>query len=212
MTLSTITFVHKLFLPLLATTLLFLAGCATPYTALMDYKGADAGTVVVGAGISQNAGFSQVGVTVRRRGTPNVASVDYSGGGSFLSAPRDFENQQEHGTITLLKLPPGEYELFRYGGNYRYGRYIYYFSPRKEFSIPFTVKTNEITYLGRYIVHGIPAIANELPYAARLMVDDKRDADITVAKKKRPALENASVTSFAPKVGEFIAPSIQVIR
>jgi hypothetical protein len=61
----------------------------------------------------------------------------------------DFSGADEEGVLFAAVLPPGDYEIFRYG--FRWGDYANTTQPY--FSIPIRVRAGEALYLGRFVVH-----------------------------------------------------------
>lgn len=61
----------------------------------------------------------------------------------------DFSGADEEGVVFAAALPPGDYEIFRWG--FRWGDHANTTQPH--FSIPIRVRAGEALYLGRFIAH-----------------------------------------------------------
>lgn len=103
------------------------------------------------------------------------------------------------GAVRALQLPAGAYRL----ANFRIKEVVAnrQWKARQDFSIPFTVTANEVTYLGEFLGTGVlgPSFlgvrAIEKPY---FLVSDQRARDMPIAEKEQPEVRGLPVRSVAP--------------
>ena len=67
---------------------------------------------------------------------------------------RDFETSDREGSIFLLQLPVGEYEIYDYQFYWNGGMAERSYMSANGLAIPFKVNENEITYLGEFLAWG----------------------------------------------------------
>jgi hypothetical protein len=111
--------------------------------------------------------------------------------------------------VFAVPLPPGDYEFFTYlgyapgGGDTNYGR------PRVDFSIPFTIAAGRTTYVGEYIVESRPQMRStgRLVAEARIVVADRLDRDLAVAKDAGRAVGAAAPASSVPDLKHINLPN-----
>jgi len=123
----------------------------------------------------------------------------------------DFKDTDEEGIVVVRALPPGDYEFFQFSGEEQLGiriprtRYTvrpgdYEFFPlagenrqaiaRARYSMPFTIKAGETTYLGNFHLlvrrqtNGFPGLNSFSGYFFRLT--DENSRDLAIAKNKKP--------------------------
>lgn len=124
----------------LATTL-GLAGCAPT---LPTYTGADAGRAVIGIGAGPETRNFMLNLSYRRVGSEASGMFHFSQ--LSLAERPDYRD----GVIRTELLAPGEYELYTYSATRYVGMTQTSFKPRQPFSIRFTIRPGETTYLGNY--------------------------------------------------------------
>jgi len=103
------------------------------------------------------------------------------------------------GVVRAIELPAGAWRVasFRLESSITNRRW----SPRQEFSIPFTVSPGEVTYLGEFLAtgtYGKPLLglrAVEKPY---FLVSDQRARDVPIAARETPEIGGMPVRSVAP--------------
>jgi hypothetical protein len=171
---------------------LFLSGCATQINT--SYRGPDAGVLVASIGYTEPKGefydlfFAETGSGHKPWGVigihtePDIyRTLDYTG--------------RDTGSVDILHLKPGAYEIYRVEEGPIGNSYI----SARPFSIPFTIKPGETTYVGSYT--GIMVGANEKtlfgdnlkPAGVYFVVSDKHERDIAVARRREPTLPPVTV-------------------
>lgn len=93
-----------------------------------------------------------------------------------------------HGRVASLPLPAGDYEFYAwklrepspYGGTE--------YSPKQTFSYPFSVRPGQATYIGQINLHLSERNTQ------RITVEDKRERDLAVLRKKHPSLGTLQMT------------------
>jgi hypothetical protein len=111
--------------------------------------------------------------------------------GFFSPRPNDLDYQgREAGRVITRELPPGAYEIHDFGFR---GTLIVAgveWSSASPFSIPFTIKPGEATYLGniaRAPSLGTP-LERELGAVGYFVISDQSERDLPLARAKTPTL------------------------
>ena len=184
---------------------LLTSACATKLP--IDYKGADAGTVIVGLGATDTQ-FQSWTLLFRRKGdaTKAIGSFYYQKKGFLGTGTKpDYESDdkgiEEHGVVLAASLPPGDYELYGVSEFLNGGTIQITYTSREPLSMPFTVRRGTVAYLGNYQATsfkgrnliGIPVVAGAF-YA----VEDRRLADMAIAVQKGLVSGRITVEDFTP--------------
>jgi hypothetical protein len=158
---------------------LLLVGCATPYDALRNYSGADSGTVVASVGMTSANTMNYVMVEFRRKNANDLGLLEFSprAASAFGGTPVDFAGPAGPATLVKRRLPPGEYEIIGYMSGSNYGSSMVWINAPRDFSIPFSVKSGELVYLGQYLV-GLNLIDGR-PSSSFLTIANERQRDLT---------------------------------
>ncbi|MBI3676174.1 MAG: hypothetical protein HY243_06110 [Proteobacteria bacterium] len=184
---------------------LFLTGCVTDRVDT-SYHGSDAGVLVFSAGsIAGKRGvqifYRKVGQPSGVRGFGGDGSIYYNPGSIFTRDP-DFTGH-ETGEVTVQHLEPGEYEIYTWQvaeGMGGLGEVLW--SPRSDFSLRFTVRPGQTTYIGDYARFQFPGAYTAFTF----VISDKHERDIAIAKKVEPNLP--PVTIQVPDVSRLNEPSL----
>jgi hypothetical protein len=148
--------------------------------------------------LSQDSSIFTVILVIRAYDDPGQKHEVGMSLSSFASDQQKWSEGSE-GYVRALQLPAGTYRLANFElkeviANRRW-------SARNDFSIPFTVTANEVTYLGEFLGTGVlgkPFLgvrAIEKPY---FLVSDQRTRDMPIAEKQTPELQGLPVRSVAP--------------
>jgi hypothetical protein len=107
--------------------------------------------------------------------------------GFFSPRPRDLDYQgREAGRVISRELPPGQYEIFDFGFS---GTLIVAgveWSSASPFSIPFTIRPGEATYIGNFARApslGTP-LEGQLGAVGYFVVSDQSERDLPIARTK----------------------------
>jgi len=178
--------------------LAFLFGAAGPsHAAAEDYAGADAGILIYSAGsIAMPLSFQ---FPYKRIALPSSEPVSdwrgqiesRTGGFSRLRVSNAEYDGRETGRVFIRRLPPGEYEIddFRFAGTRR-------FSSRQPFSIRFTIRPGQATYIGNFARApslGTP-LQRTLGAVGFFVISDKSERDIALARARVPDLPQVTVS------------------
>jgi hypothetical protein len=173
--------------------------------AARDYEGADGGTLIYSVStlrIAMNFTFKY-----RRLPSPAVPGVKWDGTiackcvGFFQAQKGGDYTGQETGQVKIERLPPGDYEIydFGFGGTSS-------FSSRNKFSLRFTIRPGEATYIGNYARSpslGTP-LAKSLGALGFFIVSSKAERDLRIARARRPDL--AAIAVSVPDVTQLGHP------
>jgi hypothetical protein len=162
-----------------------------------DYHGADAGVLVFSTStlkIAMNFEFfyERVGQGLDPRNSYDAGLIECDCVGFWhpVMADPDYEGY-ETGKVQVQHLPPGDYEVYSYffGGTMGY-------SPRHAFSIPFTIRPGQATYIGNFARSpslGTP-MESRLGALGYFVISDQHERDITIARKKVPDLPPVTIS------------------
>ncbi len=178
--------------------------CASAGGIDTDYRGPDAGYLVFSTSslkIAMNFAFNYA-----RKGEHRDPNDTYETGvirckcvgfwKPTMSDP-DFEGY-ETGKVQIQRLPPGDYEVYTLSFDGSIIVASLHWFPKNGFSIPFTIKPGEATYIGNFARApslGTPLQAT-LGAAGYFVVSDKHERDLPIAKGKLANLPPATVSVF----------------
>ena len=183
----------------------FLAGCASTSQIPSNYAGADAGKVVLGLG-AMNAGAAYSSYDLRFRRVDGAQTdtatnnFSYLSNNVFSSKKPDYQDAKETGVVIVKSLPAGKYEIINFNIFLNMGMTSSNFSSRAPFSIPFTVKAGQVTYLGNYQANkttGKNTFGMEVPTGAVFAISQRQTAEVAIARGLDAALP-ATVEDSAP--------------
>lgn len=191
---------------------LMLAGCATTNRVPTDYAGADAGQVVLGMGAANGTSYSSYSLMFRKRGAaaageaPSTGRFTYFQSNIFYKQAPDYQAATEQGVVLVNSLPAGDYEIYNFDVFFNGGTVQKNFGSRADFSVPFTVKPGQVTYLGNYQANGLRGenfLGMALPAGAVFAVSSRMAAEMALAqaKSKAPLGEATDATPQPSRVG-----------
>lgn len=173
---------------------LLLCACANVQRLPTDYSGPDAGKTVVGIGAASGTRYSSYSLLFRRVGQSAAAAEPKEVGrivffqtNMFYAQKPDYANSAEQGVVLIQSLPPGDYEIFNFDIFFNAGTVQTNFSSREPFSIPFTVKAGETTYLGNYQANRISGkniLGLPVASGAVFTVTSRLEDDLRIARGK----------------------------
>ena len=166
--------------------------CLGTETQAREYHGADQGMLVVSLGMiaqGNKPSFDSYMMNYKVAGTKTDTflgepSLSFSPVSYFHA--KDFTGR-ELGRVEILHLKPGNYEIYSSTFHYVQGVQDVQWGSHKDFSIPFTIKPGETTYIGAFL--GVTLYDGMgFPANGYLVLSDRHDRDIEIAKKKEPGL------------------------
>lgn len=172
---------------------LLLAGCATVDHFPTDYAGPDAGKVLLGIGATTGTSYSSYSLLFRKRGSSAngeksaVGRFTYFQTNMFYKQVADYQSPTESGVVLVQSLPPGEYEIYNFDIFFNGGTVQNNYGSKVDFSIPFSVKPGQSTYLGNYQANKLTGknfIGLSLPAGAVFVVTDRLKAELAIAETK----------------------------
>jgi len=183
--------------------LLLLSACSSIST-ISDYEGRDAGRLIISMSTNAKEDISSYDnyFVFKSKSTGEQDGKYFlfftPCTGSILFCDKtipDFKNTTEQGVVLDVWLPPGDYEIL----NTR--------SETSRVSIPFTVKPNQITYLGSYHSHlrgvyhkqGKAGAQGYYTYKGYYLVSDQLSRDIDIVKKRDAKFFPTNIINSTPK-------------
>jgi hypothetical protein len=168
---------------LAAVLLLGLAGCSSSGVRLGEYDGKDAGFLV--ASMSEHTGTYYSDYTLHFR---NRKDQSYAGrlrwAPSLLEARKaEFVDGTRSGIVEVVRLPPGDYELYNFEISSLSRRY----KAKQDFAYPFTIKPGAGTCIGEFLAVGIKGPGGQSG-GAFFVVSNMAARGLPLAKGKEPAL------------------------
>lgn len=146
-------------------------------------------------------------------------SMDGTTTGEIAYTQRDLTTQETHygtsaetGSVFALELPQGEYEFYNvkfYHNDHDSGGSWSYWS-RQDFSLPFSVVSDGVSYLGSFVAHGAwepGSYPYPLPAGGYFTVSDQFVRDKMIVVRVRPDIPADSIEN---RVLEGIAPPFVV--
>lgn len=166
-----------------------------------DYDGPDGGLLIYSAGsIAIPINFAFRYKRIRNPAGGQVS--DWSGtigcGCVGLLRARaggaDYQGR-ETGRVHIRRLPPGDYEVFNFGFGGSIGSTMVTTRSARRFSIPFTIRAGEATYIGNFARApslGTP-LQRQLGARGFFVISNKAERDLAIARQRRSDLPNATV-------------------
>ena len=102
---------------------------------------------------------------------------------------RDFESEGQDGTVFLLRLPAGDYEIYSYHFYFNNGSVEKSYRPDEDLQIPFSVTADRTTYLGEFLAwgrRGKNMFGISIPAGGAFTWSDKAIRDLPVIKSVYP--------------------------
>jgi hypothetical protein len=180
------------------------SACATK---LAHYEGVDAGYAVATISAKKGTVYSSYRLLYRSRDRMQHGEFYWLQDNMFSSDKPDFEDPNESGEVTALKIMPGEYEIYSFSVFQNGYPSTSTYTPRQEFSIPFTIVPGETVYLGRYLAvatYGENFFGMTVKGGPIFVVSDQQARDVAIAKSELP--EIAGAKSVVPTSAQIRPP------
>lgn len=174
---------------------LFVASCAS----IIKYEGRDRGYLAYSQAATADTNYGAYWIHVRSLGGEE-ALLGYLQNNIIAAEKRDFDDENSNGIVRIESMAPGEYEIFMFAVS-RQGEGLPA-SMRKKVSIPFSVKSNEVTYIGEYLaedVVGQNMFGLTSSLGVTLKVNGRLSRDIEMLSKNID-IKGLRVTNQMPKV------------
>ncbi len=191
--------------------LLGLPGCVSTGLYSTNYDGKDAGFLVAALGAQGGTVYDVCDLYFRKKDQSFDGRVLW-GQDNFLDDRKpDFDDGTKVGIVDVIRLPPGDYELY----NFRLVSRDFYvgyrkarreFKSKQDFSLPFTIRPGAGTYIGEFLAVGIKA-QDKTPAGAYFLLSNMADRDLPIAKRKQAAL--SEVAAAVPDLRSFGNPLIK---
>lgn len=172
-----------------------------------QYAGPDAGYAMASLAADTGTEYSSHRFLFRSRDGTREGEFVWLQNNWFSSDKPDFTQPGKAGELTVVKLAPGEYELYSYSVFQNGYPATMTYGPRESFAIPFTVKTGQATYLGEYMAvatFGKNIFGGTVNGGPIYVVSDELTRDTAIAKAEMPAI--ARVESAVPKPATLRPP------
>ena len=193
-----------------------LVGCSTT---LNGYVGSDAGQVVIGLGSVLDSPYGQSAQLKFRRTGDKAEGVFWwnargvSNFGPARASPHvQYRSADEAGVVQIVSLPPGRYEIFNFEARINLGTAYSVFSARRDFSIPFEIRPDEVVYLGNFQINPIRAKSGPFGRVVGLgpffVVEDRAQVDLALAKGVMHSFPVERVRDATPDVKAMGNPTL----
>lgn len=182
-----------------------IAGCATPYSRLNDYKESDSGNLVLSLGVPSKQNLPTL--HGKMLGTGDLFELTHMSDWGKI-AEMDMSFTDGVGRVIARKLPPGEYEINHVELSVEGG--LIKTSNPMPVPVRFSIQPGKTTYIGRYRVE-MTLVAPEkatqtgavttIPVSAMRAlpeVTDEQERDMASAKAKYPELNMDIVKNSVP--------------
>ncbi len=174
-----------------------------------EYKGSDAGRVVIGIGATSDTKYSSYALMFRKIGADENNRFIYFQHNSVSAQKRDYDNAKENGVVQSFNMAPGSYEIFNLDIFQNSGTVQKTFKSKVDFSIPFTIQSNQTTYLGNYQAQQLTGenfFGMKIQAGAVFMVSDRLTQDINLVRKRIPNLVIESPKNQTPNIDSINSP------
>jgi hypothetical protein len=174
---------------------LLLAACTSDPT-VPKYAGTDAGYLAIALGASHQSFYGDYMIYFRKADGSADQRVWYGPGNNTYLRRTDFDGPEGAGIVELRPLAPGNYEIYDFAlhssGGFSEDRY----SAKHDFSLPFTIKTGRVTYLGQFMAIELFAdgLFGKAPAGGLFAVGDQGARDLSIVHKQRPDLTQIDTT------------------
>jgi len=134
------------------------------------------------------------------------------GHNGIVDTPVDTQMRGEVSAVFGVCLRPGEYELRNISLYYNNGMVEKWYKARESFSIPMDVSAGQVTYIGRFIAHGLTGenvFGVPISAGGYFTVEDAFEQDWSILQKRYPLLQgHPTVTVVMPtgKAANFLVP------
>ena len=187
--------------------ILIISGCATGNRIPLDYSGVDTGYAIISIGHTKETQYSSYKFLFRTVDKKAENMVGYWAPFFLKKHKGDFENDRSIGTVELLRLPPGEYEIYNFDIFMNLGLIQTNYKAKTDFSIPFIVKPNEATYIGEYIADNLGHNFIDASIGgAYFIISDKKARDVEIVNNNNPNIEFIHVSNAVPSVDKIGCP------
>jgi len=160
---------------------MFLASC----TKIIKYEGDNKGFLVYSQAATAETDYGAYWLHVRSK-NGEEALLGYLQNNIFSSEKRDFYDSESNGIVRIQSMPPGEYNIFKFAVSKQGEGFP---APRsKEVSIPFTIKSNEITYIGEFLATDIVReviLGLTSSVGVTITVNDRQNRDVSIINKRQ---------------------------
>lgn len=216
---------------------ILLSGCvANP---MGRYNGADVGYLVASIGEATGTDYFADSLLYREVGKgkdTRANGIQFPG----IGITHTYKWPDGIGDVSVLKLPPGKYEIYRVVALEDASRPEAYSAPNKnfpmplevlrgcfgalcqivyqttpDFSIPFIIKPGEITYIGSYQAVTLATYENFMGITRStggiyFVLRDERERDIRIAAEREKELASRNVNYSVPNAADIETPYIRV--
>jgi hypothetical protein len=180
----------------------------------VQYNGEDAGYLVIAMGQMPDTSFMDYAYKYRPLNqSGDDGAVGYYPGNMTVKRVPDFTNIEGSGIVEVLKMQPGTYEFYNIAMVNDNGMSKETYQFRKDFSIPFTIKSGQADYAGHFLaqeIQGRNIFFMPVPAGARFLISDQAPADLKTARTPRDKLVmlplSAAVTDSTPNVHQLNNP------
>jgi hypothetical protein len=147
------------------------------------------GTLVVSVGSKSPFGASAHKLQIRDPRTGAFTEAIYLENNMFRTTPRVVDTPEENVGVLTVNLPAGEYSVYDIVTNFAGYPASISFQSKTEFSIPFSIRRGEITYIGQFLAHrvvGKNILGRDIPAGTYFVVSDEQDRDMRALSSQSP--------------------------
>lgn len=185
--------------------ILGIAGCATPYSRLNDYKESDSGNLVLSLGAKHEQHLPALGG--KMLGTEALFELTHMSNWGKI-AEMDMSFPDGVGRVIVRKLPPGEYEINQVELSVERG----FIKTSNPLPIPvrFSIQSGQTTYIGSYLVEMTLVAPEKATHTGAVTVipvgairalpeiTNELERDMASARTKYPELDVGLVKNSVP--------------
>nr|MBV6630972.1 hypothetical protein [Oceanococcus sp. HetDA_MAG_MS8] len=198
-------------MPVVLVVLLVLTGCAANYKEIPDSVDvrelAPGNGAIYGSMVSIRGGrsYSANAIRLRKKDEKDEVRIVSVKPSDFDGAwPNVYSDPVVDGVPFYFELEAGEWEFFTYGFGTLVGGGYKSWSPRREFSVPFSVTPGQLTYVGEISVCGMTGkniFGLPIPIGAFVSFNDQYERDSDYAVSTFAGLEKNGMLRGVPQAG-----------
>jgi hypothetical protein len=165
------------------------------------YTGADAGYLITTVAARLDTGYDSYNLNFRKKDRSTESNVWWGQSNMFDRRKLDIDDGKERGIVEVRRLPPGDYEFFNYRISRNGGTVQEWWTSKQDFSIPFTIKPGQATYVGEFMaieLHAKNLFGMTVQDGAYFVLSDKTERDVVIAKQKESGVSEVTSAVVDP--------------
>ncbi|KDM93496.1 hypothetical protein EA58_01125 [Photobacterium galatheae] len=169
---------------------------------MFNYQSQDQGYLILSISASDGTEYGAYSIDFQSE-KGDFGRVNYFQNNIFYKSEREFDDKDSNGVIKVETMKPGRYEIVNWSVSKANEDVSW--SARENFSIPFEIKSNKVTYIGEYQAHKTEAtnlLGMTVQSFAVFTINDESERDINFAKNNN-LIPTVSIIKNVPEKNAF---------